>query len=153
VLEQYTGEPALKAGGTVILLHPCTNRFDHQQHTAHFNFFNTVLPEARTPEDFAAAEARFVRDPALLAAFRTGHAYHPGHPFLVWKQASRANRFLGRVIVVGADNESVPQLLGYETAGSVAEALYHARNGLSQAQDILCLHNPLTVVCQLPEAS
>jgi hypothetical protein len=153
VLGQYVGRPALKPGGTVILLHPCTSRFDHQQHTAHFNFFNSVLPKARTPDELAAAENRFVRDPALLAAFRTGHAYHPAHPFLVWKQASAANTFLGRVIVVGADNESVPQLLGYETASSVSEALYHARNGLTQAQDILCLHNPLTVVCQLPEAS
>lgn len=153
VLGQYAGRPALKPGGTVVLLHPCTNRFDHQQHTAHFNFFNSVLPTAQTLEELNAAEARFVRDPALLAAFRTGHAYHPGHPFLLWKQACEVNTFLGRVIVVGADNESVPQLLGYETAASVAEALYHARNGLSQAQDILCLHNPLTVVCQLPEAS
>lgn len=152
VLGQYSGQPPLKPGGTVILLHPCTNRFDHQQHTAHFNFFNSVLPKARTVEEFASAEALFVRDPALLAAFRTGHAYHPGHPFLVWKQASEASTFLGRVIVVGADNESVPRLLGYETASSVAEALYRARNGLSKAQDILCLHNPLTVVCQLPEA-
>lgn len=153
LLQQYRGRSVLRAGGTVILLHPCTHRFDHQQHTAHYNFFNSVLPRARTPEDFAAAEAEFVRDPALLAAFRTGHAYHPGHPFLLWQQASRLTPALGRVIVVGADNESVPKVLGYETAASVPEALYRARNGQSQAQDVLCLHNPLTVVCQLPEAT
>lgn len=153
LLGMYAGGPPLVNGGTVILLHPCTNRFDHQQHTAHINFFNTVLPHARTPEEFAAAEREFVRDPALLTAFRTGHAYHPGHPFLLWRQAYETNPFVGRVIVVGADNESVPQLLGYETASSVAEALYRARHGQSQAQDVLCLHNPLTVVCQLPEAS
>lgn len=153
VLEQYAGRSALKPGGTLVLLHPCTNRFDHQQHTAHFNFFNSVLPKATNAEEFARAELAFARDPALLTAFRTGHAYHPAHPFLVWRQASRSGGTVGRVIVVGADNESVPKLLGYETAGSIVEALYRARNGQSQVQDILCLHNPLTVVCQLPEAT
>lgn len=153
LLQQYRGAAVLRSGGTVILLHPCTHRFDHQQHTAHYNFFNSVLPKARTPEALAAAEAAFVRDPALLTAFRTGHAYHPGHPFLLWQQAEQLTPFLGRVIVVGADNESIPKVLGYETAASLPEALYRARNGQSQAQDVLCLHNPLTVVCKLPEAT
>lgn len=152
ILRQYTGASPLKQGGAVVLLHPCTNRFDNQQHTAHFNFFNSVLANKPSTSEFEAAEASFARDPALLAMFRTGHSYHPGHPFLVWRQASAAAASLGRVIVVGAENESVPKLLGYETAASVQEALYRARDGQSRAQDILCLHNPLTVMCQLSEA-
>ncbi len=152
LLRAYQGRSPLKPGGTVVLLHPCTNRFDHEQHTAHYNFFLSVVKRVDSPAAWAAAETEFVKNPALLAMFRNGHAYHPGHPFLVWQQASQLNPPVGRVIVVGADNESIPNLLGYETAASVPEALYRARNGQSQAQDVLCLHNPLTVVCQLPES-
>jgi hypothetical protein len=151
VLRQHSAGCPLVRGGTVVLLHPCTNRFDHQQHTAHYDFFHSVLSETHSPESFTDAEAAFVSNPALLTAFRTGYAYHPGHPFLLWQQSLHARKTLGRVIVVGADNESVPRVLGYETATSVAEALYRAGNGQKQARDILCLHNPLTVTCQLPD--
>lgn len=150
ILRLYSGQSPLRPGGTVILLHPCTNRFDHEQHTAHNNFFTSVGSQgAATPQ--SDLEAEFARNPALLTTFRTGHAYHPTHAFCLWRQASRRASSLGKVIVVGADNESVPRLLGYETASSVPEALYRAGNAQQTPLDILCLHNPLPVVCQLPE--
>lgn len=150
ILRLYSGRSPLRPGGTVILLHPCTNRFDHEQHTAHHNFFTSV-GSPRAAGTLSDGEAEFARNPALLTTFRTGHAYHPGHAFSLWRQASRASSSLGRVIVVGADNESVPRLLGYETASSVPEALYRAGNAQQTPLDVLCLHNPLPVVCQLPE--
>jgi hypothetical protein len=50
------------------------------------------------------------------------------------------------VIVVGADNEYIPKILGYETARNVSEALYRARDGENRTQDILCLHLPPIVM-------
>jgi hypothetical protein len=48
--------------------------------------------------------------------YRTGHAYHPTHPFFMWYWGEAGRQHIGRVIVVGADNEYIPKLLGYETA-------------------------------------
>lgn len=150
ILRLYSGQSPLKPRGTVVLLHPCTNRFDHEQHTAHYNFFTSV-GSPRAAIAHSDAEAEFARNPALLTTFRTGRAYHPTHAFSLWRQASLSSSALGNVIVVGANNESVPHLLGYETASSVPEALYRAGNAQQTPLDILCLHNPLSVVCQLPE--
>ena len=44
-----------------------------------------------------------------------------------WGEAGRQH--LGRMIVVGADNEYIPKLLGWETARTMDEALYRAKNG------------------------
>ena len=42
-----------------------------------------------------------------------------------WGENGRSHR--GRVIVVGADNEYIPQILGYETAATMDEALRMAK--------------------------
>ena len=42
-----------------------------------------------------------------------------------WGEAGRQH--VGRVIVVGADNDYIPKLLGWETARTFAEALAMAR--------------------------
>jgi hypothetical protein len=44
------------------------------------------------------------------------------------------------VIVVGADNEYIPKLLGYETARTIDEALRMARDTAPPQPDILALH-------------
>jgi hypothetical protein len=45
---------------------------------------------------------------------------------------------------VGADNEYIPQLLGFETAGSMAEALYRAR-GERSILNVACVALPQLV--------
>ena len=49
--------------------------------------------------------------------YRRGTAYHGAHPFYMWYWgAFRGRDRIGKVIVVGADNEYVPQVLGWEMA-------------------------------------
>jgi hypothetical protein len=57
-----------------------------------------------------------------------------------WGEAGRQH--LGRVIVVGADNEYIPKLLGYETARSMPEALEMARDTSPASPEITMLHAP-----------
>ena len=56
-----------------------------------------------------------------------GHAYHPAHPFFMWYWGEAGRQHLGRVIVVGADNDYIPKLLGWETARTMHEALRDGR--------------------------
>ena len=53
-----------------------------------------------------------------------------------WGENGRQHR--GRVIVVGADNEYVPAILGYETAKTMSEALRMARETAPAEPAITC---------------
>jgi hypothetical protein len=104
---------------------------------------NRLLPETRDGVELHRRfESTFAQNPAFLEMFRKGHSYHPVHPFHTWYFGEAGRQHLGRVIVVGADNEYVPKLLGYETAPNMAEALYRAKAGEAKSLDILCLHSP-----------
>lgn len=135
--------PLLRRGGSVILLQPCTDRFDHAEHLPHREFVHRVLSETRDVVQLRERyEHKFVRNPALLAMFRQAAAYHPTHPFVLWYWGQAARQYLDQVIVVGADNEYIPRWLGFETAPSVEAALYRVRQRLVREPELLCLHAP-----------
>ena len=67
-------------------------------------------------------EREFATNPAYVEMYRRGNAYHGAHPFYMWYWGQRGREKLSRVIVVGADNVTVPALMGWETADSLAEA-------------------------------
>jgi hypothetical protein len=64
-----------------------------------------------------------------------------------WGEAGRQH--LGRVIVVGADNEYIPKLLGYQTARSMPEALEMAKGYHGASADIAMLHMPPIVMADV----
>jgi hypothetical protein len=139
----YRGAPLVKKGGTLIITHPCTDKFDHAQHSSYIDFVHQILPETRDGLEVERRyEEEFAHNPAFLEMYQRGQSYHPAHPFFVWYAGEAARRHLGQVFVVGADNEYVPRLLGYQTAPNMAEALYRARGGQHKSLDILCLHTP-----------
>jgi hypothetical protein len=143
----YRGAPLVKKGGTLILLHPCTDKFDHEQHAPYVDFVHQLLPETRDALELQRRyEAKYAANPAYIQMFRTGHAYHPAHPFFMWYWGENGRQHLGRVIVVGADNEYIPKMLGWETAVSMEDALYRARGGEARSLDVTLLHVPAIVM-------
>jgi lactate racemase len=145
----YRGVPIVKKGGTMIVFHPCTDRFDKEHHAPYIEFFHDVLPQTR---DAAVMhkhfEEKFASNPAYLAMYRTGHAYHPAHPFFMWYWGEAGRQHLGRVIVVGADNDYVPRLLGWESARSFNEALAMAQGNVREPE-ITMLHVPPVVMADV----
>jgi nickel-dependent lactate racemase len=139
----YRGAPLVKKGGTMIITHPCTDKFDKEHHAPYIEFVHNLLPETRDAlELHKRYEKKFASNPAYIQMYRTGHAYHPAHPFFMWYWGEAGRQWLGRVIVVGADNEYIPKLLGYETARSMPEALEMAKDGLAHDPSITMLHMP-----------
>jgi hypothetical protein len=150
LFNMYRGKPLLKKGGTLIITHPMTDKFDHEQHAPYVDFVHRVLPETRDAHKMQHKfEQKFASDPAYIQMFRTGYAYHPSHPFFMWYWGENGRQHIGRVIVVGADNEYIPKLFGYETAPNMAEALYRAKNGEARSLDITCLHVPPIVMADV----
>lgn len=147
LFNMYRGAPLVKKGGTLIITHPMTDKFDHEQHAPYIDFVHRLLPETRDANELRNRyEEKFAQDPAYLQMFRTGYAYHPAHPFFMWYWGENGRQHLGRVIVVGADNEYIPRLFGYETAPTMEDALYRAKAGQARSLDITCLHVPPIVM-------
>ncbi|MCC6214230.1 MAG: DUF2088 domain-containing protein [Polyangiaceae bacterium] len=147
LFNMFRGAPLVKPGGTLVLFHPCTDKFDHEQHAPYVDFVHRILPETRDAVRLSHQyEQKMARDPAFLQMFRTGHAYHPAHPFYMWYWGENGRQHVGRVIVVGADNDYIPKLFGWETAPSMDEALYRARGGEARSLDVTLLHMPPIVM-------
>jgi nickel-dependent lactate racemase len=145
----YKGQPLVRKGGTMIVFHPCTDDFDREQHTPYIEFVHDVLPQTRNAvEMHERFEEKFAHNPAYLEMYRKGRAYHPSHPFFMWYWGEAGRQHLGRVIVVGADNDYIPKLLGWETAKSFAEALAMASGG-NRGAEIAMLHVPPIVMADV----
>ena len=139
----YRGQPLLKKGGTLIITHPMTDKFDEEHHAPYIEFVHDVLPQTRDAmEMHKKFEEGFAKNPAYIQKYRTGHAYHPAHPFFMWYWGEAGRQHIGRVIVVGADNEYVPKLLGYETAKNMSEALDMAKGTELKTPSITNFHFP-----------
>ena len=137
----YRGSPIVKKGGTLIFTHPCTDQFDEEHHAPYIEFVHKLLPETRDAlELHKRYERKFASNPAYIQMYRTGHAYHPAHPFFMWYWGEAGRQHCGRVIAVGADNEYIPKLLGYETARTMGEALDMARETAPPSPEITMLH-------------
>jgi nickel-dependent lactate racemase len=125
----YRGKPLVKKGGTMIIFHPCSDQFDQEHHAPYIEFVHRLLPQTRDAMELHKRfEKEFASNPAYIEMYRRGNAYHPAHPFYMWYWGEPGRQHMGRVIVVGADNSYIPELLGYETAKNFQEALDMAKD-------------------------
>jgi len=148
----YKGLPMVKKGGTMIVLHPCTDLFDNEHHAPYIEFVHRLLPETRDAMELHKKyEQKFANNPAYIEMYRFGNAYHPTHPFFMWYWGEAGRQHIGRMIVVGPDNEYIPKLLGWETARTMEEALRMAKQTAPPQPDILCLHPPPMLMCEVTE--
>ncbi len=145
----YRGRPLVRKGGTLIVTHPCSDVFDPDHHPSYIEFFHRLLPETR---DAAVLERKYEREfaenPSYVHLYRTGHAYHGAHPFFMWYWGENGRQHLGRVIAVGADNEHVPRMMGWESARTLSEAIDMARSVHGRAATVAMLHHPPIVMTQ-----
>ena len=150
VFESSAARPLVREGGTLIIVHPLTDYFEPKSYATSMAFLHEQLAVSRDPLELEARrQSASSGRPAFLEMHRLGRAVHPSLPFFSWYRSEAARRYLSKVIVVGADNEYVPRLLGFETATSVGDALYRARGRKDAPQQVLCLRDPLSVVGEL----
>lgn len=146
----YRGKPLVKKGGTIIVTHPCYDEFDPEHHPSYIEFFNRCLAETRDSKRLAHHwEEEFANNPNYTDMFRHGNAYHGVHPFYMWYWCENGQAHVGRVIVVGAENDHVPKRLGWESARTMREALDMAREHHGPDPSITVMHHPPFVVADV----
>ncbi len=146
----YRNQPVVKKGGVMIVTHPCSDAFDPVHHPSYIEFFNRLLPETR---DAYVLEQKyqdeFAYNPTYVEMYRRGNAYHGAHPFYMWYWGQAGREHLGKVIVVGADNATVPRLLGWDRADTLAEAIAMARGLMGRSASITMLHHPPILISDM----
>jgi len=146
----YRGMPLIKKGGTLILAHPCYDSFDHDFHPSYIEFFNRLLPETRDAFKLRHKyEREFAGNPNYIEMYRRGNAYHGAHPFFMWYWGENGRQHIGRVIVAGAENAHVPEILGWERADSLSEAIAMARTYMGRSAEITMLHQPAIIIADM----
>lgn len=139
----YRNKPLIEEDGTLIVAHPCYDEFDSEYHPSYIEFFNRCLTETRDSAELAERfEEEFANNPNYVEMYRREHAYHGVHPFYMWYWAENGEAHVGRVIVVGPENDHVPERLGWESADTMQEALAMARDTHGPDPDISLLHHP-----------
>jgi hypothetical protein len=146
----YRGNPLVKKDGVLIFTHPCSDAFDATHHPSYIEFFNRLLPETRDAYTLASKyQDEFAHNPTYVEMYRRGHAYHGAHPFYMWYWGQAGREWLRKVIVVGADNRTVPDLLGFQTAETLAEAIAMGRAEMGRGAQITFFHNAPIGICDV----
>ncbi|MEL6338345.1 MAG: lactate racemase domain-containing protein [Myxococcota bacterium] len=144
------GTPLLRKGGTIILTHPCFDDFDPDHHPSYIEFFNRLLPETTDALTLHKKyEREFAENPSYIDRFRFGNAYHGSHPFFMWYWGERGRQWANRVIVAGAENARVPELMGWEHAASLSEAIAMAQANFDGSPEIAVTHIAPTFLCDV----
>jgi Lactate racemase N-terminal domain len=137
----YRGMPVVKKNGVLIITHPLYNEFDPLHHPSYIEFFNRILTETRDSVELQRKyEGQFARDPDYIRMYRTGHAYHGVHPFYMWYWGENGRAHTGKVIVVGAESRRAAQIMGWETAQNMDEALEMAQSHVGRKPSITMMH-------------
>jgi hypothetical protein len=139
----YRRMPVVKKNGVMILTHPLYDEFDPLHHPSYIEFFHRILPETR--DSFVLREkyeAEFAHNPDYIRMYREGNAYHGVHPFYMWYWGENGRAHVGKVIVVGAEKREAAEILGWECAGSMDEALEMAHSHVGRRPSVTLMHIP-----------
>jgi lactate racemase len=138
----YRGKPLVRPGGVLIATHPVPREFHPVHHPSYIEFFEQVLSVTTDPKEIEAKfEEDFATDPWYRQLYRTGHAYHGVHPFYMWYWGCYALDYLGDVIFVGADRETVRRM-GFRSASTLQDALEMAEQTVGSQPTITHFHCP-----------
>lgn len=142
----YRSQPVVRDGGVAIVVHPLSRVFHPVHQLTSIDFFDDVLGASVDAGTIAAKyEDQYTADPWAVQAYRHSHAFHPSHPFRMWRAATDATARLSDVIVVGGDRATAARL-GWTAATTLSDALAIADRIVGPGPSITYLHAPPSVV-------
>jgi hypothetical protein len=132
-----------KKGCTVVLATPCPDRWDEVHHASYPEVWREVLPETKDPDEARARyEPALARREDYVDAYRRRNAFHPVHAIMALYPLKRL-RHADRVIVAGAEDESIPRHCGFDSAASIESAIAMAQEEHGRDASIAFVDNPM----------
>ncbi len=128
LFNMHQGESPLKEKGTLIIANPAYEIFDSQQHPSYEDFYYNILTQKADIFDLKKIESKYLNNEEYIEKYRNHYAYHPTHAPIVYYWGIRGLLNIGKIIVAGAKNKDVLDVLGYEYAKNLDEAIDKARN-------------------------
>jgi len=136
----------------MIISHPLYDEFHPQHHAPYIEFFHEVLSQTRDSNVLREKyEEQFANNPAYVHMYRHGHAFHGAHPFYMWYWGEAGRRRAGKIIVVGAESTRAAQIMGWEVAANMTEALAAARDFLGHDAPASVLHCPPVMMTKVTD--
>lgn len=143
LFNMYRGMPIVKKNGVLIVTHPLYNEFNRAHHPSYHEFFHRVLPETTNSFELQRKyEAEFAARPEYVREYREGFAYHGVHPFYMWYWGENGRAHVGKVICVGAEDKRSAEVMGWETAKTMEEALEMAQSHVGREPSVTHMHIP-----------
>ncbi len=133
-----------KPGCTVILVSPCPDRWNHDHHPTHREIWQGILPRYKDPYEIVDIfEDDFAHRPDYIYKYRHCYGFHPMHGIMTTYPLKRL-RHASNVIVAGAENPSdIEQALGFDTVGTVEEAVAKAKEDQGQDASVVFVKYPM----------
>lgn len=137
----YRGMPVVKKNGVLVITHPLYDEFEPRHHPSYIEFFHRILPETRNSFELQRKyESRFAQDPDYVRMYRTGNAYHGVHPFYMWYWGENGRAHVGKVICVGAESKRSADIMGWDTAATLNQALEMAQSHVGRKPSVTLMH-------------
>ena len=123
------GVPLLRQGGAMVIVNPMPYRWTTPTHDAYRAIFEEAVGPLG-PDRFEELQRRFATDDALNDIYRAGSGPAAVHGFYMYTWAAHGMEKVGKVFVVGAEDDRGPSALGWEKCDSVTRAVAAAREWL-----------------------
>ena len=127
----YRGKPLIKKNGVLIAIHPLEEEFSKVNHPSYIDFYENVLTKTLDAGEIERNyEKSFAENERYIKLYRKSNAFHGVHPFYMWYWACYGLSHVGKTIVVGAKNKRVLDMLNFDHAENINEAVEKAKEFL-----------------------
>jgi len=130
------GTPLLREGGVVVVVNPMEYNWSSPGHDAYRELFEEVIARKGRGglDEFEAFQEQFAQNERLNDIYRAGRGPAGVHGFYMYTWAAHGMDKVSKVYAAGARDRRGPDGLGWEMAGSVAEAIEKARDFLGDPE-------------------
>ena len=137
----YLNQPLIRKGGVYIVVYPLHEDFHPFHHPSYIDFYNNVLTDTIKPYEIEKKyEEKFAYNEKYIDLYRNSYAFHGVHPFYMWYWACYGMSYVGKVIVVKPKSKRPAEIMGFDTAQSIPEAIEKAKDIVGE--------NPQITNCQ-----
>jgi hypothetical protein len=128
----HMGASPLKKDGTIIISNPAYRKFNQQQHPSYQDFYHDILSNQPDIFNLKSIEESYLKNEEYLKKYRESYAYHGTHALMVYYWGTFGHLNVGKVIVAGAKNRDTLEILGYEYAKNLDEAIELCRKQIGE---------------------